>query len=66
MLNARMCWNRLKMSPEAALYLIAAIEVAAALCVALLCKTDAIIRLTAAWDGLDLIVRNGEIVGIRP
>lgn len=66
MLFARMTLNRLKTSPEAGLYLIAAIEVVAALCVALLCKTDAVTRLTAAWKGLDLIVRNGEIVGLRP
>ncbi len=66
MSTARLSWNRLRMSPDATLYLIAAAQVAAALCIALLCKTNAITRLAAAWEGLDLIVRNGEIVGIRP
>jgi hypothetical protein len=39
--------------------------VAAACCVALLCKTDALVRLTAAWNGWDLIIEGGEIVGLN-
>ena len=66
MLVAKMNLSRLKMGPDAGLFLICALQVAAGFCIALLCKTNAVTRLTAAWDGLDLIIRNGEIVGLRP
>lgn len=62
---AKTTLNRLKKSPDAALYLIAAAEVAAAFCIAAMCKTDAVVRLAAAWEGLDLIIRNGQIVGLN-
>ena len=58
-------WNRVKSSPDAWLYLVAVIEIAAACSVALLCWTGAFVRLSAAWNGLDVIIRNGEIVGLN-
>lgn len=65
MIIARTSWNRVTSSRDAGLYLVVAIEIAATCCVALLCWTGAFVRLSAAWNGLDVIIRNGEIVGLN-
>ena len=62
---ARTSWNRIRASRDSGMYLVGAIEVAAACCVALLCWSGALVRLSAAWNGLDVIIRNGEIVGLN-
>ena len=62
---SRTSWNRIRASRNSGLYLVGAIEIAAACCVAMLCWSGVFVRLSAAWNGLDLIIRNGEIVGLN-
>jgi hypothetical protein len=66
MLITKMNLSRLSLGSDLSLLLICGLQIVGALCIALLCKANLITRLTAAWDGLDLIIRDGEIVGLRP